>query len=101
MTKQESANYKELYELVDRFRTEIKQEMTTSIQGAISTISSNQGRLENMFTQETGRIKDVEDELNRLKVATATIKVKVAAMATIAMLVISSVTSVIVVKVLG
>lgn len=96
MTKQDVSNYKDLYELVERVRTEINSNVTNSM----SAITNNQGRLEHKFDQlEAGRLTTAEGEINKLKVAAATINVKLAILVFIATAVVSTTISIVVGKV--
>lgn len=63
-----------IYELIERLRLELKAD----IQSATTALANNQGKLEGKFdTLEAGRLTAAEREISKLKVAEATLNVKV------------------------
>lgn len=93
-----TASIRDVYELVERVRIELKQDMI----GAVAAISNNQGSLERKFDElEAGRLTRAEEHIRRLQVTNATINVKMGVLVFIATAIVSTVISVTVTKAVG
>lgn len=98
MSKQsDAASIKDVYELVERTRIEMKQDMLN----AVAVISNNQGSLEKKFDDlEAGRLTRAEEHIRRLQVTSATFGTKMAVLAAIGVVVLSAAASIITEKVM-
>lgn len=93
-----NANFKDIFELVERMRLENKQDLSV----AVSTITQNQASLEKKFDElEAGRLTRAEGDIRDLRVQNATVNTKLAVLVFIAAAIMSAVISVVIPKIVN
>lgn len=93
MPAKNGATIRDVYELVERTRLELKQDMLN----AVATVSMNQGTLEKKFDElEAGRLTRAEEHIRNLQVQNATANTKLAVLVFVSAAIVSAIVNIIV-----